>query len=107
MYDLIESFRWLLDYSVFQIANHKDTRKQIKLKEFAHTREGKVVLEYDLVRRFLELLGRNFQRKRKYFFPHDAKTKARLKTVQEIIIVKVLVMKLAKFCIGNEKEYTI
>ena len=44
VYDLIEPFRWLVDYSVFQIANHKDSRYRIKLKEFAHTKEGKVVL---------------------------------------------------------------
>jgi len=60
VYDLMEPFRWLVDYSVFQISNHRDSRKRIKLKEFAHTREGKVVLEYDLVRRFLEMLERNF-----------------------------------------------
>ena len=31
-------------------------RKSIKkLKEFAHTKEGNVVLEYDLVKRFFEI----------------------------------------------------
>jgi len=60
VYDLIEPFRWLVDYTVFQIANHKDSRRKIKPKEFAYTREGKVVLEYDLIRRFLEMLERNF-----------------------------------------------
>jgi len=61
VYDLIEPFRWLVDYTIFQMANYKDFKSRIKLKEFTHTREGKVVLEYDLVRRFLGLLERNFQ----------------------------------------------
>jgi CRISPR-associated protein Cas1 len=64
VYDLIESFRWLVDYTVFQIANHKDSRKRIRLKEFAHTKDGMVVLEYDLARRFLEMLERNFKGKK-------------------------------------------
>ena len=81
MYDLIEPFRWLVDYTVFQIINHKDSRKRIKLKEFAHTREGNVVLEYDLVRRFLETLERNFQKERKCEFRYGVKTNDGLKLV--------------------------
>jgi len=107
VYDLIEPFRWLVDYSVFQMANRKDSRKGIKLKEFAHTKEGKVVLEYDLIRRFLEMLERTFQKERKYNFRHGFKTKDGLKSVQEITIVKITVTNLAEFCIGKQTEFRI
>ena len=101
VYDLIEPFRCLVDYSVFQIANHKDSRKQIKLKEFAQTKEGNVILEYDLVRRFLELLERNFQKERKYEFRHGRKTRDGLKAVQEITIVKIVIQNILDFCMGK------
>jgi CRISPR-associated protein Cas1 len=80
VYDLIEPFRWLVDYTVFQIANYKDFKSRIKSKEFAYARNGSVVLEYDLVRRFLELLERNFQKERRYEFRHGKKTKDGLKS---------------------------
>jgi len=107
VYDLIEPFRWLVDYTIFQIVNHKDSRKRIKLKEFAYTREGVVVIEYDLVRRFLELLERNFQKERRYEFRYGAKTQDRLKSVQEITVAKITVQNLADFCLGKQKEYRI
>ena len=49
VYDLMEPFRWLVDYSVWKIC-HPNQRFQPKLKEIAHTREGLVVIEYDLIR---------------------------------------------------------
>jgi len=101
VYDLIEPFRWLVEYTVFQIANHKDSRRRIKMKEFAHTKEGEVVLEYDLIRKFLEMLERNFQKKRKYQFKYGAETSGGLKSIQEITMVKVEIQNLADFCIGN------
>jgi len=107
VYDLIEPFRWLVDYSVFQIANHKDSRKRIKLKEFAHTSEGNVVLEYDLVRRFLEMLERNFQKERKHEFRYKAKKNDRLKSFQEITIAKIIIQNLSEFCTGKQKEFKI
>ena len=107
VYDLIEPFRWLVDYTVFQIANHKDSKKRIKLKEFAHTGEGSVMLEYDLVRRFLELLERNFQKERQYKFRHGVKTQNGLKSVQEITIAKILIQNLSEYCTGKQNKFRI
>ena len=56
VYDLIEPFRWLVDYSVFKIANNKEKRNRIKLKEYSYTKDGTIVIEYSLIKRFLELL---------------------------------------------------
>ena len=68
MYDVVEPFRWLVDYTVFNIANIKDHNQRIRLDEFTHTREGVVVMEYDLIRKFLELLERTLQQDRRYEF---------------------------------------
>jgi len=99
VYDLIEPFRWLVDYSVFQVANHKDSRKRIKLKEFIHTREGKVVLDDGLVSRFFEMLERNFQKERKIDYKFRLKTKDGLKSVQEITVAKIMIQNLANYAI--------
>ena len=107
VYDLIEPFRWLVDYAVFQIANHKDSRYRIKLKEFVHNRDGNVVMEYDLTRRFLEMLERTFQMERKYKFRHGLKTRDGMKSVQEITIANIAVSNLAEFCLGKQKEFRI
>ncbi len=107
VYDLIEPFRWLVDLTVYQIANHTDTRRRIKLKEFAHTKEGNVVLEYVLTSRYLEMLERNFQKERRYEFRHGATTKDGLKKVQEITIAKITIQNLAEFCIGKQTKFSV
>jgi len=107
VYDLIEPFRWLVDYSIFKIANHPDSRNRIKLNEIAYTRDGNVVIEYALIKRFLELLERTFQKERRYEFRHGAKTKDGLKSCQEITIAKIAVQNLADFCIGKRTIFQI
>ena len=97
VYDLIEPFRWLIDYSVWSIANNSSKRQRIKLKEFAHTRNGNVVIEYSLIKRFLELLERQFSQERKYSFRHGPKTRDGLKSVQEITVAKIMIQNLSDF----------
>ncbi|MCV0411582.1 CRISPR-associated endonuclease Cas1 [Nitrosarchaeum sp.] len=99
VYDMMEPFRWLVDYTVFKISNIKDHKQRIRLDEFTHTRDGIVIMEYNLIRKFLELLERTFQSERRYSFRHGAKTKDGLKNVQEITIAKVSVQNLAEYCL--------
>ena len=106
VYDLMEPFRWLVDYSVWKISDAK-SRNRISKKQYAYTREGIVVLEYDLIRKFLELLERTFQKERKYAYRHGAKTQDGLKSVQEITITKIMVQNLAEYCSGKQKEFRI
>ena len=106
VYDMMEPFRWLVDYSVWKLSDAK-SRNRISKKQYAHTREGIVVLEYDLIRKFLELLERTFQKEMKYAYRHGAFTKNGLKSVQEITIAKILVQNLAEFCTGKQKEFRI
>jgi len=107
VYDLIEPFRWLIDYSVYKLASYADNGQAIKKKDYARTREGFVVMDYNLIRQFLELLERTFQKERRYYFKHGAKTKDGLKLCQEITIAKIAVQNLADYCLGKEKEFRI
>ena len=106
VYDLMEPFRWLVDCAVWKISDAK-SRNRISKRQYAYTREGIVVLEYDLIRKFLELLERTFQKERRYHYRHGAFTKDGLKSVQEITVAKILVQNLAEFCIGKQKEFRI
>ncbi len=102
VYDLIEPFRWLVDYSVYKLANHQNFRQQIKKKEYTWTREGKIVMDSALIRRFLEVLERKFQSERLYKFKHGMKMKSGLSMCQEITIVKIFVDNLVGFCANHK-----
>ena len=58
-------------------------------------------LDSELIRIFLEILERTFQKERKYEYKHGLKTKDGLKSVQEITIVKITILKLTKFCLSK------
>jgi len=107
VYDLIEPFRWLVDYSVYKLANSESKGQYIREKDYAHTRKGLVVMDYDLIRRFLELLERTFQKKRRYDCMFGAKTQDGLKSCQEITIAKIAVQNLADFCTGKQNTFSI
>jgi len=98
VYDIIEPFRWLVECAVWKISNAK-SKQRISKKLYAFTREGKVVLDSELIRIFLEMLERVFQKERKYDYKHGLKTSDGLKSVQEIIVAKIAVQNLAEYCI--------
>lgn len=105
VYDLMEPFRWLVESAVYKMAiNQHDV---IRRKDYAFTRDGSVILDSDLIRRFLELLERTFQKERKYEFKHGAKTESGLKSVQQITIAKIAVQNLAEYCLDERKEFRI
>src|SRR5579884_481701 len=103
VYDLIEPFRWLVEYAVYKIAADTKHMHPIRKNEYAWTREGKVILDSGLVRRFLELLERKFQSERLYKFKHGIKRRDGMSMCQEITIAKIHVQLLAEFCIGNKQ----
>jgi hypothetical protein len=73
VYDVMEAFRWLVDYSIWKLSDTKFSNR-ISKKQYTYTREGIIVLEYDLIRTFLELLKRTLQKERKYAYRYGAKT---------------------------------
>jgi CRISPR-associated protein Cas1 len=105
VYDLIEPFRWLVEYSVFKLANHQNHEQSIKKKDYTWTREGKIVMDSDLIRRFLELLERTFQMERPYKFKHGLKRKDGMSMCQEITISKIYITNLVEFCHRNEMVF--
>ncbi len=102
VYDLIEPFRWLVEYAVYKLAN-VDNRQTIRMKNFTHTRDGNVVMDSDLIRRFLEVLERKFQSERPYEFKHGLSRDDRMSMCQEITIVKISLQNLADRCIGKQR----
>jgi len=107
VYDMIEPFRWLVDYSVWKLTEAHTKGMRIVKSDYARTREGNIVMDYSLLKRFLELLERTFQKERRYDFKHGMKTSDGLKSCQEITIGKIAVSNLAEFCIGKKSTFEI
>ena len=103
---MIEPFRWLVDWAVYSLCHEKNTVYP-KLNEIAHNRDGLVVMEYNLIGRFLEKLYRIFRRTRKYDYKFGLKTSDGLKSVQEITVAKIMVQNLAEYCLGKRKAFQI
>ena len=55
VYDLIEPFRPLVEYAVFKFCQRNQIRYP-KKREYAHTKDGTVIMETALITRFLEKL---------------------------------------------------
>jgi CRISPR-associated protein Cas1 len=100
VYDIIEPFRWLVEYSVYKFANLD--KNGIRLKDYTHTRDGSVVMDSELIRRFLQVLERKLQSERPYRFKHGLKREDGLSMCQEITIAKITVQNLADFCIRSK-----
>ena len=96
IYDLIEPYRFLVDYSVF-----KTQEQGIKKKEYAWSREGKVFLDTNLIRRFLVLLSSKFDSERLYKSKQGLKRADGLAMCKEITIAKIDIQNLADYCIGK------
>jgi CRISPR-associated protein Cas1 len=103
VYDLIEPFRWLVEYAVYKLAVEEPRHgRVIRREEYAWTREGCIVLDDGLIRRFLELLERKFQTERPYKFKHGIKRRDGLSMCQEITIAKIHVHELCEYCMKKE-----
>ena len=97
VYDLIEPFRPLVEYAVFKFCQRNQMRYP-KKREYAHKIDGTVVMEYALIRRFLEKLERVFQEERRYKIKAGVKKKDGTSMWQEFTIAKSYVQELADFC---------
>jgi CRISPR-associated endonuclease Cas1 len=66
-YDMIEPFRWLVEKTVYRLANAKNHALQIKKKHYIkHDSSGMILLDTDLVKKFLEMLEVDFRKTRQY-----------------------------------------
>jgi CRISPR-associated protein Cas1 len=96
VYDMMEPFRWLVEYSVWKIANNHNNL--ISSKSYTWTRQGSIVLDSSLIQRFLDILERKFLSERPYKFGHGMKREDGMSMCQEITIAKLYVKNLIDFC---------
>jgi hypothetical protein len=75
--------------AVYKIAGETNHNHRITKRDYAWTREGRIILDDGLIRRFLELLERKFQSERPYKFNHGLKRKDGMSMCQEITIMKI------------------
>ena len=101
VYDLIEPFRWIVEYAAYKIASDCNHQYRITKSDYAWTREGRIILDTNLIKRFLELVERKFQTERPYKFKHGIKRRDGLSMCQEMTIAKIEIGKVAEFCVGS------
>jgi len=99
VYDLIEPFRPLVEYTVLKFCERNSSRYP-KKKDYAHTRKGTVVMDTALITRFLEKLERTFQEERPYKIKAGVKRSDGTSMCQEITIAKTYIQNLADYCIS-------
>jgi len=51
----------MVEYAVYSIANNSDNSRKLKFNDYAHTKDGSVVLSYKVKKDFLEKLERIFR----------------------------------------------
>jgi CRISP-associated protein Cas1 len=98
VYDMIEPFRWLVEHTVYKLASDTNHNHPIRKREYAWTRDGRIILDSSLIGKFLEMLERKFQSERPYKFRHGLKRADGLSMCQEITIAKISIQNLADFC---------
>jgi len=107
-YDMIEPFRWLVEKTVYRLANAKNHALQIKKKYYIkHTKSGMVLLDTELVKKFLEMLEVDFRKVREYDRNNGVKKINGLSNCAEITIAKISIQNLSDFCVGKKQEFKI
>jgi CRISP-associated protein Cas1 len=104
VYDLLEPFRWLVEYAVYKIASDSNHEHPIRKDEYAWTRDGRIILDNLLIKRFLELLERKCQSERPFVFKHGLKRADGLSMCQEITVAKIYIKNLAEYCLAKRQR---
>ena len=107
-YDMIEPFRWLVEKTVYRLGNAKNKKLQIKKNQYVkHDKSGMVLLDTELVKKFLEMLEVDFRKTREYERRNGMKKENGLCNCAEITIVKISIQNLAEFCIAKQSTFAI
>ena len=105
---MIEPFRWLVEKTVYRLATAKNHALQIKKKHYIkHTKSGMVLLDTELVKKFLEMLEVDFRKVREYDRNNGVKKENGLSNCAEITIAKISIQNLSDFCYGKKEEFKI
>lgn len=107
-YDMIEPFRWIVEKTVYRLANAKKHSLQIKKKHYIkHEKSGMVLLDTLLVKKFLEMLEVDFRKTREYERRNGMKKENGLSNCAEITILKISIQNLSDFCNEKIDNFTI
>ena len=107
-YDLIEPFRWIVEKTVYRLGNAKNKKLQIQKKHYyKHDSSGMVLLDTELVKKFLEMLEVDFRKTREYDRRNGMKKENGLSNCAEITIAKISIQNLSDFCNGKIDEFRI
>ena len=107
-YDMMEPFRWLVEKTVYRLGNAKNKKLQIKKNQYVkHDKSGMVLLDTELVKKFLEMLEVDFRKTREYERRNGMKKENGLSNCAEITIAKISIQNLSDFCIGKSEEFRI
>ncbi len=107
-YDVIEPFRWIVEKTVYRLGNAKNKKLQIQKKHYyKHDSSGMVLLDTELVQKFLEMLEVDFRKTREYVRRNGMKKENGLSNCSEITIAKISIQNLSDFCNGKIDEFMI
>jgi CRISP-associated protein Cas1 len=107
-YDMIEPFRWLVEKTVYRLGNAKNKKLQIKKEHYTkHAKSGMVLLDTELVKKFLEMLEVDFRKTREYDRRNGMKKENGLSNCSEITIAKITIQNLSNFCNGKFTSFLI
>ena len=107
-YDLIEPFRWIVEKTVYRLGNAKNKKLQIQKKHYyKHTKSGMVLLDTQLVQKFLEMLEVDFRKTREYARKNGMKKENGMANCSELTIAKLNIQNLSDFCNGKTDEFQI
>lgn len=107
-YDLIEPFRWLVEKTVYRLSNAKNKKLQIKKEHYTkHAKSGMVLLDTELVKKFLEMLEVDFRKTREYDRRNGVKKENGLSNCSEITIAKISIQNLSDFCNGKQATFFV
>jgi CRISPR-associated protein Cas1 len=107
-YDIIEPFRWIVEKTVYRLGNAKNKKLQIKKEHYTkHAKSGMILLDTELVKKFLEMLEVDFRKTREYDRRNGMKKENGLSNCAEITIAKIMIQNLVEYCIGKQKEFRV
>ena len=107
-YDMIEPFRWLVEKTVYRLGTAKNKKLQIKKSHYIkHAKSGMVLLDTELIQKFLEMLEVDFRKTRQYQRKNGLKKANGLANCSEITIAKISIENLSDFCNGKIDEFRI
>jgi hypothetical protein len=97
-----------VEKTVYRLGNAKNKKLQIKNNQYVkHDKSGMVLLDSELVKKFLEMLEVDFRKTREYDRRNGMKKENGLSNCAEITIAKIAIQNLSDFCNKKSGIFTI